>query len=156
MSLSLRNNKSLIAGILIVSSALLTHAKVFTVFGVNPNLLAASLAVWVFFMDGFFMYFLLAGFGAIILKSYPAFDWPSVAFLILPALFILFKIISPLRPLPTIAFSAILGTMVFYAIIDYNFLITHFLIVLSESALNGAWAGAIFGLLKRFTRDWVV
>lgn len=156
MPLSLLNKKGFVAGVVFILAALLTQARSLQIFGLNPNLFLAVLAAWVFFMDKLGRYIFLSALGAVVLKTYPAFEWPSLVFMILPAIFFGLKLVSPLHPLPTVLVLAVLGTIIFYAVINYGFLANDLFEVTVEGGLNAVWAGLIFGFLKRLTSGWIV
>lgn len=143
------NKKIILAYITVLLAALLTSSRLFSPFGVNTNLALALLVAWMFLLKSRPAYFFLGSAAALFLKTSSGFEWVSAAFLILPFVFAALKFINPFHPIPGAFISAFLGTGIFYAVVDYHFILSHPGLTSTEGVWNGIWSVVALWVLKR-------
>jgi hypothetical protein len=104
--------------------------------GVKPNLILVFLTVTIFFVENFFLYFLLVMAAYLSFKANPILDFTVIILcLIMSAAFWVNKIF-PGQALFNLLFLIFLNTTFFYLIVNYSFIINHPFLFFGEMFYN--------------------
>jgi hypothetical protein len=144
----MNKKSSLFVLLSVIAASIVTGTRFVAPFGINLNLVLSLLAAWTLLLDGRPLYFLLGLIAALASKSSPGFEWGTAAFLVLPFVFYGLRFISPLRPAPTVFALAVVGTFVFYAIVNFNFITARTGVVFGEALFNSLAATAFYRLIE--------
>jgi len=122
----------------------------FSVLGIVPNLVFATLIIFAFFWQNFGTYLSLALIGALTLRFGSIFSLEMLVFLlVILGIFFLrvksFAARSLLAPL-----FVFFGTLVLYLGLDPSFFLQNFALILSEAIYNSFYGLGLFGLLYRY------
>ncbi len=136
------------AFVAIIIAGLLQYTVLADVHGLTVNALLAVLLTLSFFIDSVWYFLALIAEGVALFKFFPGIDRPSIAFAVTALVFFALKKFFLWRgALNTIA-VIICGTLLFYAIADFHFLINSISFIGEEMAYN-ICAGLICYLVMR-------
>lgn len=136
-----------IAAVLV--AAFIQELRWLAVFGVNPNLVLIALAISAFIVDRLPVYVAASLVGAVALKGAPIIEIASLALLGVATIFRLLRRLLPWSTEISIGFSIIFGTVIFYALVDYNFLIAGTSLFIKEAVYN-LIIGSLISLFIRY------
>lgn len=137
----------IIPAISMLAFAILTQSRLLQISGVNPNLVLAALAAFAIFLPNFLLNLSLAVLGALLLKSIPVFEFSSLGLIAAACVAWALARVSPWRPTVGAAIIAIVGTLVFYGVGNYQFIISAPAIFLEEAAYNAFSAATLYVVL---------
>ena len=136
---------------IVVCASFVQHLGWLSVLSIKPNIILALLAALIFFTDDFIFYFILTASGLLFLKIEPMPDWPI---LVLAAVLLAGYWLARILPWQKIfnLFLIIVGaTVIFYAIISWQFIFSHSTLFVGEILYN-----LILGLVFYYWLERVV
>ncbi len=124
--------------------ALVQELRILEIDGVNPNLVLSSVAAIAFVELPFIIYLGLTALGALLLEMRFVLNIEFFAILSLAPIFWLLRRVSPWKAgLGNLIFVS-LGTVIFYAAVDYTFILSGINILIREIVYNLIIVGALY------------
>jgi len=146
-----------VASLLVLFTGLLQYTDLFSWFGVKPNYTLATLIVLAFFLEEWFIYLGLVLFAAILLNFRVVFDAAIGVFMLVCIFMFAFRRFFPAIRFVNSLVAVLFGTILFYGIIDYQFLLENPFTIFIELVYNigvgivtYALAAKFFGYAKEF------
>ncbi|MEK9186180.1 MAG: hypothetical protein AAB885_01195 [Patescibacteria group bacterium] len=143
-----RWSRILFFGILLVAIAFL-QSNNFLIFGVKPNLILVALIVFSFLVTDFASYAVLILLTLVMMRSRPGWDLSLVSLGLVGIGSWFVKQIMPGRDSLNLAIAIIFSTIIFYGLIDPNFLYSEWLTSVIEAGYNLVAGFILYYTLKR-------
>lgn len=134
--------------VVIIILGFLQSTEVLSLFHVKPNAVLVLLITASFFITRFFPYLLAVFFGILALRTTTLFDVALgiIAFSAIVSYFVGGRL--PGRPAANNILLILVGTLLFYAVVDSSFILAHPMVLLAELLYNG-FMGTIFFIVGK-------
>lgn len=148
----MRNNIFIFA-IAIAIATFIQELRLLEIWGVNPNLALITLSISAFLVGDIMVYGFLAFWGAIFIKIGPYTEVTTLAFLIVAIFLWIAKNAGPWSADVGFLVALFTATTIFYAIVDYRFILDHSNLFLGEMIYNLLLGAATWMVAPLFSHE---